>query len=607
MDHQPGQDTTRARGGRRPDRGAGALPPFIRALLEPAAYPEPRPAAVELRQTHISYVLLAGERVYKIKKPVALGFLDYSTPARRAYYCRREVALNRRFAPDVYLGVVPIVERAGAVRVGGRGRVVERAVAMRRLPEEGMLTRLLAAGTATPALLEQIARRVAAFHAAAAAGPRVARYGTPGAVRHTVQDNLARCAPYVGRTLDAATYAHLQAWTAAYLREQRDLFQRRVAEQRIRDGHGDLHAASVCVVDAAAWRDGALAPWTPPGHAGTPPRHDDAEGEDRPSPRDSQEHGAEEVGARQARGGDEAGSPAEVILFDCIDFSSQLRCTDVAAEVAFLAMDLDRHGRADLRAAFVEAYVVASDDRALPTLLPFYQSYRATVRGLVASIAAADKQLDGAARAAQRTLARGYFDLARYAYTGGARRPFLLLLGGLPASGKSTLAHALAERLALVPLNSDVVRKERAGLAPTARQGARPGAGLYTAATTDATYAALLDAARGWLERGVSVALDASFRRADHRAAAVALAARLGVPWLAVECVCAPDTARARLAARAHDVQAVSDADWAVYQQLAAEWEPWEELPAGRHRRVDTGRGLDAAVEAVLAAVRTLA
>jgi uncharacterized protein len=296
-----------------------------------------------------------------------------------------------------------------------------------------------------------------------------------------------------------------------------------------------------------------------------------------------------------------------MVLFDCIDFSDRLRCTDVAAEVAFLAMDLDHHGRADLRAAFVDAYVAASGDGELPALLPFYQSYRATVRGLVASIAADAASLGAADRAAQRALARGYFDLARHAYAGGAPRPLLLLLGGLPASGKSTLAQALAERLALVPLNSDVVRKERAGLAPTARAGADSAARLYTSAATEATYAALLDAARHWLERGVSVALDASFRRADHRAAAVRLAEARSVPWLAVECTCAPATARARLAARARDDRAVSDADWAVYQQLATEWEPWAELPAARHRRVDTGRRLDAAVAVVLAAVRQLA
>jgi aminoglycoside phosphotransferase family enzyme/predicted kinase len=517
------------------------LPPLIRALLDPAAYPEP-PPSVELRQTHISYLLLAGDRAYKIKKPLDLGFLNFSTPARRAYYCRREVALNRRLAPDVYLGVVPIVERRGQIRLGGRGRLRERAIAMRRLPEEGMLPRLLARGEATPALMARIADRLAAFHRTAASGPRVARYGSPASVRRNVENNLVRAEPYVGRTVSAAQYAHLRRWTDAFLREQRALLRQRVRAARVRDGHGDVHAGSICVV------------------------------------------------------GD------EVVLFDCIEFSNALRCTDVAAEIAFLAMDLDHYGRADLAEAFVAAYVAASGDTELRALLPFYQSYRAEVRGLVTSIAADNATIAADERARLEAAAQGYFDLAYYAYAGGAPRPLLLLLGGLPGTGKSTLAAALAPRLAMVAVNSDVVRKRRAGLKPTTRRAAGPGEGLYTAAANEATYAALLAEAEDWLQRGVSVALDASFRRAADRAGVAALAARLGVPWLAVECVSAPETARARLAARAHDAGAVSDADWAIREQLTAEWEPWDELPAARRLRLDTGGALEAAVAAVLAA-----
>lgn len=595
------------------------LPPLVRALLDPAAYPPPRPASVELRQTHISYVLLADERVYKLKKAVALGFLDYSTPRRRAYYCQREVALNRRLAPDVYLGVVPIVERDGSFHVGGRGRTVERAVLMRRLPEAGMLSALLARGAVTPALLSQLAARLAAFHAAAAHGPAVARHGAPPGVRRLVLGNLHRAAPYVGRTLTAATYTHLCAWTATFLAGQRPLLRARVHAGRIRDGHGDLHAANVCVVDAASLHTLADRPPGPstyglslslgPATSGRPELHPAPQPLLPPPPILPPSLSRTAAGQPDpllpwatAGPSSDPTAPDEPVIFDCIDFSPPLRCTDVAAEIAFLAMDLDHHGRADLAAAFVDAYVAASDDADLRALLPFYLSYRATVRGLVASITADAAALDAAGRAAQESLARGYFDLARYAYAGGAPRPLLLLLGGLPASGKSTLAQALAGRLALVPLNSDVVRKQRAGLPPTTRATTDHGAGLYTASATEHTYAALVAAARGWLARGVSVALDASFRRADHRAQAITAAEALGVPWLAVECVCPPDVARARLAARTHDPAAVSDADWRVYQQLAAEWEPWTELPPARHHVVSTADDLDTASAAILAA-----
>ena len=507
------------------------LPALIQALLQPNAYPPPRPVAIELRQTHISYILLAGERVYKIEKPVNLGFVDYSTPARRVYY-RPEVRLNPRLAPSVYLDVVPIVARRDGVQIGGRGRPLEHAVVMRRLPEAGMLPTLLERGAADDALARAIAERLAAFHATAPRGASIARLRRPGG-----RAPHGRGQPAAGRALRrphrrrGALCPTFGAYTAAFLQERRPLLRQRAAGGYVHDGHGDIHAASVCVLDD------------------------------------------------------------DVVFFDCIDFARWLRCTDVAAEVAFLAMDLDRYGRADLAATFVATFVGASGDRDLLALLPFYQSYRATVRGLVASIAADEPSLGTAAQAAQTDLARTYFDLADHAYAGAAPRPLLLLLGGLPASGKSTVARALAGRLALVPVNSDVVRKRLAGLSPTARPADGDQAGLYAPAASAATYGALLDAARDWLTRGVSVALDASFRHAADRAAAVALADGLGVPWLAVECQAAADTTRARLAARAADPAAVSDADWAVHQQLAAEWEPWTELPGGpppggRHGRL---------------------
>lgn len=521
-----------------------ALPALIAALLDPACYPH-TPPRVELRQTHISYVLLAGERVYKVKKPVAFGFLDYSTPARRAYYCRREVALNRRLAPEVYRGVVPLVERDGRIYVGGRGRVLDHAVEMVRLPEDGMLPALLERYAATPALMEQIAARLAAFHAAAPSTPRVARYGRPHVVRRTLEETLARIGPQVGRTLSAEQYAALCAWTRDTLARLAPLLRQRAAAGRVRDGHGDLHASSICVTD-------------------------------------------------------------HVVIFDCIEFSTALRCNDVASEVAFLAMDLDRHARADLAEAFVAAYQRLSGDAELRRPLPLFRCQRALVRGLVASLAAAEPEQSAPERARQAALAATYFDLAYYGYAGAAPHPLLLLVGGLPASGKSVLARQLAARLAAVALHTDVIRKQRAGLAPTERPQGAARAALYAPDATAATYQAVLDAARDWLVRGFSVVLDGTYRRAADRRAIMALAAARGVPWLAVECRCPPQVARERLAARGETPHEVSDADWAVYEQQAREWEPWTEVPPGRHLVVDTTAALETSVRRVLQAIVAL-
>jgi uncharacterized protein len=347
-------DGAKASGG--PDRPA-VLPPPVAALLRPDAYPHPADD-LRLHETHISWVVLAGPYAYKVKKPVNLGFLDFSTVERRAAFCADEVRLNQRLCPDVYLGVVYLVERGGEYVVGGPGLPLEPAVRMRRLPEDGMLPNLLAAGAADARLVRRIACRLARFHATAATGPGVDEYGSPAAVRANWEENFAQTRTFPDQTLSAATRAAIAAYIERFLAEQAFLLDRRVAGGCVREGHGDLHAASICV-----------------------------------------------EGRR-------------LQLFDCLEFSTRFRCADVAAEVAFLAMDLDHYERPDPTAAFVEAYVRASGDSELPRLLDFYRCYRAYVRGKVAGLRLAEPGLSPEQVAEVAGETRAYFDLAR-TYTGG--------------------------------------------------------------------------------------------------------------------------------------------------------------------------------------------
>jgi aminoglycoside phosphotransferase family enzyme len=330
---------------------------LIASLLQPHAYSHPA-ERIELRETHISWVILAGPYVYKVKKPVDLGFLDFTTIDRRAADCADEVRLNRRLCPDVYLGVIEIVERDGSYFVGGPGRPVEPAVWMRRLPDEGMLPSLLAREAVGPELVRSIGRRLAAFHAEAATGAGVDVYGSPATVRANWEENFAQTAPFLGRTLAPSIRTRIGDFVERFLAEQHELLERRVAEGRIRDGHGDLHAASICI-----------------------------------------------EGRR-------------VQIFDCLEFAARFRCSDVAAEVAFLAMDLDHYGHADLGAAFVDEYVQHSGDTELRVLLDFYRCYRAYVRGKVASLRLNEPGLSANDRAAITSETRAYFDLARR-YAGG--------------------------------------------------------------------------------------------------------------------------------------------------------------------------------------------
>lgn len=340
-----------------------ALPSLVRALLRPEAYPH---AADDLRlhETHISWVVLAGPYAYKLKKPVDFGFLDFSTRERRAAACADEVRLNRRLSPDIYLGVVDVVERGDGYFIGGPGRPVEPAVWMRRLPEEGMLPRLLERSAVRPALVRRLARQLAAFHARAATGPGVDGHGSPAAVRANWQENFDQVRPFLGRTMAAERERAIRAYVEHFLAEQHALLERRVAEGRIREGHGDLHAASICL--------------------------------DRGRPR----------------------------LFDCLEFAARFRCADVAAEVAFLAMDLDHYGRADLGEAFVQAYLRASGDAELLLLLDFYKCYRAFVRGKVRSLRLTEPGLSPEDERRVIAEARAYFDLAWSYRPAGAKRRF---------------------------------------------------------------------------------------------------------------------------------------------------------------------------------------
>ncbi len=499
---------------------AAARSRVLQALLQPAAYPHAA-GDIRLHETHMSWVVLAGCYAYKLKKPVDLGFVDFTTVERRAAACAEEVRLNRRLSPDLYLGVVWIVERRGELFVGGRGRPVEPAVRMRRLPEEGMLPRLLVRHAVGPRLMRRLAASLAAFHATAATGPGVDEWGSPEAVRRNWDENFDQTATFEPQVLPPEARAAVADYVRQFLEAQGPLLVRRVVEGRIRDGHGDLHAGNVCV-----------------------------------------------EGTR-------------VHLFDCLEFTPRFRCADVAAEVAFLAMDLDHYGRADLGAAFVDAYERASQDADLLALLDFYRCYRAFVRGKVLGLRLLQNDRTPEEITALVDDASAYFELAR-AYAERARHPgdrTLVAVMGLPASGKTTLARALAGRLGLVHLSSDVIRKELAGLHPTEHVEEAFGKGLYGATMTRLTYAALLRRAGQWLRRDQSVVLDATFGRPAHRAALARLARRSRARLVVLHCRADEALLRARLAAHMTDPSSVSDARPALWSALRAAFTEPVELP----------------------------
>ena len=344
------------------DRHQGAeLPPLVVGLLDPRAYPH-HVQDLKLVQTHVSYVFLTGPYAYKVKKPVDLGFLDFTTLEKRHFFCHEEVRLNRRLTRGMYLGVVPISRRGQEIVVGPGDEVLDYAVQMRQFPQERMMPKLLAAKRITPKTVERIARRIAAFHARAETGEAISQFGLPQAIAVNTEENFAQTRDYVNITIPERWYNFVADYTRKFLRDNEALFLRRIHEGRIRDCHGDLRSENICITNNGLY------------------------------------------------------------IFDCIEFNQRFRYADVASDLAFLAMDLDYRGRDDLSQVLVSTYEKATTNSELAQLLDFYKVYRAYVRGKVEGFRINQTEFTPEEQASARAVARRYFELA-YRYAGGPPVP----------------------------------------------------------------------------------------------------------------------------------------------------------------------------------------
>jgi aminoglycoside phosphotransferase family enzyme/predicted kinase len=490
----------------------------------------------EVVQTHLSWVFLTRDRVVKVRKAVRLSFVDFGTRALRNADCLREVRLNRRLAPDVYLGVAPLVRGGSGWRVGPLGEALagppaeapEHAVVMRRLRAGCDALSLLEAGVLTPAHLDAVAGVLAAFHARAGLGSPAPF--EPDAWRDALARPMAENLASLRETLAGEALASVERTGrlfAARLARCAERLEARRREGRAVDGHGDVHLQHV---------------WF------------------------------------------EAG-PEAPVLVDCIEFSEGLRRIDTASEVAFLAMDLRYRGRRELAERFLRRYAEHSDDFGLYGLVDLYAGYRAAVRAKVAGLAAQDAAIGGAQRGAAQASAARHLALAE-ALLADPRPGPLVLLCGTVGSGKSSVAQQLADRVGGAVVTSDRVRKRLAGLAPEIRATAGTGQGIYTAAWNEKTYAALLERAEPVLSSGRPALLDATYSAAAERRRAFARAAELGAPVWLVEVRCSEAVARERLARRAREGRDPSDAGPERLASSLARFEPPDEWPAQRRRLV---------------------
>jgi aminoglycoside phosphotransferase family enzyme/gluconate kinase len=495
---------------------------ILQAMGDPAFYPD-APSAVTVRETHISTLFLTDEYVYKVKKPVDFGFLDFTTLSARHFFCEQEVRLNRRLSPGVYLGVVAIHQSERGITLEPPGDVVEYAVKMRRIPEARMMDVLLARGKIDAGIIRQIALQLVGFHSRARTDQEISLYGTVARVAKNTEENFRQTEEFIGRTLSRDQFDRITAFTRHFLEARRPLFRRRVAEKRIRDCHGDIRMEHICIVDP-------------------------------------------------------------IVIFDCIEFNRRFRYTDVAADLAFLAMDLDFHDRPPFSRALVKTYVEYSQDVELLKVIRFYKCYRAYVRGKVESFQGADSVLPDAAREKHLSRARRYFALAD---TYAQARSYLVITSGLTGTGKSKLADALARDLDMALFQSDRIRKEISGV-PAEEHRLEPfGKGIYSQETSRRTYQTLLAKAEEALHQGRPVILDATYLKQGQRNAVQELAEKFPVPFFVIEVTCPEEEVKKRLSNRIREPGAISDGRWEIYLSQKNVQEPITRIVSERHLVID--------------------
>jgi aminoglycoside phosphotransferase family enzyme/predicted kinase len=486
-------------------------------------------AGFQLIETHISWVFLGPSEVFKVKRPVDFGFLDFTTLDARRSTCDAEVRLNRRLAPGVYLGVVPVtVDDAGVHAINGGGRIVDWAVHMRRLSENDRADAMLADEQLEPSHVDALADHIADFHERARCDAETARHGEVETIRQNVRENFEQTRETIGEYLSSEQAREIEAWQLGILQDEAR-FTARIESDRVRDGHGDLRLEHVY--------------FQPDG---------------------------------------------EIAIIDCIEFNDRFRYADVCADIAFLSMDLAWHGRVDLAERLLARYARETNDYDLYSVVDFYESYRAFVRGKIASFLAADAEASPATRERARHEARRYFMLSLAYERPPLVPPRVIAVSGLIASGKSRTSAFIGELLAAPVISSDRTRKARMGSKPEDSLKSDAWSGAYSREATEGVYDALFAAADTVVSSGRPVVIDASFRTRAMRKRARDLASKKGVPFTVIECAAPRELLLERLLKREARGVHESDARTDLLDEFESRFEPIVELPESEHVRLDT-------------------
>ncbi len=527
-------------------------PEWIDQMLKPTFYPEGT-TKVDLVQTHISWVFLCDEFVYKVKKPVDFGFLDFTTLEKREHFIREELRLNRRLCPEIYLECLPLQRlEDGSYALGeqgGVGEVVEWVLKMKRMPEAGMMQGMIRREEIGAGHLDRIVERLVPFYRAAATGGWVDEYGTLEKVWFNIQENFDQTRPFLGDLLDEGKFQKIVRYNHDFVEANKGLFEERIRGHMIREGHGDLYSANICF---------------------------------------DEERG-------------------DVYCFDCIEFNERFRCGDVACDLGFLAMDLDFHGLPWFEKQLVEGFSSGYGDEKLTLLMDFYKCYRAYVRAKIGCFMANDPGLDSALREKAREDARDYFALA-YRYAGGLKgvRPTVYCFMGLSGTGKSTLAKDFSKGRGIKWFNSDIIRKEVICGVPKTERHIEPfGKGIYSEEVTRKTYRSLMRHAAREVLMGRSVAIDATYVDQKERERLLGLEEFVDCKVVFIECDLDEEVLKERLKKRAESLGEPSDGRYEIYLAQKARQTPLDpEFERDRVVHIDTGGTREENLESLLGALQ---
>lgn len=465
--------------------------------------------SIKIIQTHISYVFLTGKFAYKIKKPVNYGFLDFSTLEKRKFYCKKELELNKRLCPDIYIEILPITKSNDKIKLNGSGQIIEYALKMKEFSQENIMKNRIKKENINKNEIKNINNILIKFYKSTISTDEINRYGKIDNVKKNIFENFDQIKPFIGKSISKETYDYIKILTKQFFIKRKYLFDNRISSNNIHDCHGDLHTGNIVI------------------------------------------------------------SKKAIYIFDCIEFNKRFRFCDSASDIGFLSMDLDYQNNPYISSYLIKDYIKKSNDKEILQILNFYKSYRAYVRGKVISFNLNNninkKECDNYIKQAKK-----YFELSKY-YTSlfeielKRNKPLLIIICGLTGTGKSTLSMKISIDYNAEIINSDIIRKKNAKINIYQRQNNEINAGLYSYKNTLKTYKKVIEHARKLLINNENVVIDATFQKNEYRKLIDDISIEFGITPIFIQCTAPDDIVKNWLQERLK-TKTVSDGRWEVYQ-----------------------------------------